>query len=95
MLGAAVGATLVWLDYLPHWKEVGEADVFLYGICDSQLDFEFGERNCRDVRACVCAGADLFEESGGDWTGQPWALPRGSEAWEIRLFARGHDRLCD
>jgi hypothetical protein len=44
--------------------------MFLYDACDSQLDFEFDKRNCRDVRACVCVVAALFEESGGDWTGQ-------------------------
>lgn len=27
MLGAFVGATLVWLQYLPHWKETPDADL--------------------------------------------------------------------
>jgi hypothetical protein len=39
----------------------------------------------------VFVGADPLEDSGGDWTGQPWALPRGVGGvgdWAFRLGAR-------
>ena len=35
MLGAIVGATLVWLHYLPHWKETPDADRKLACFCTS------------------------------------------------------------
>jgi glycerol uptake facilitator len=33
VLGAMAGATLVWLHYLPHWKETAEKDVKLSCFC--------------------------------------------------------------
>lgn len=33
MLGAFVGATLVWLHYLPHWKETADASLKLGVFC--------------------------------------------------------------
>jgi glycerol uptake facilitator protein len=33
MLGAVVGATLVWLQYYPHWKETPEPEVKLACFC--------------------------------------------------------------
>jgi glycerol uptake facilitator protein len=33
MLGAIAGATLVWLHYLPHWKETPEASAKLACFC--------------------------------------------------------------
>jgi glycerol uptake facilitator protein len=33
LLGAFVGATLVWLHYLPHWKETGDASLKLAVFC--------------------------------------------------------------
>src|SRR6201981_2574353 len=33
MLGAMAGAALVWLHYLPHWKETAEKDVKLSCFC--------------------------------------------------------------
>src|SRR5271169_3116768 len=33
MLGAIVGAALVWLHYLPHWKETPDADSKLGCFC--------------------------------------------------------------
>src|SRR5246127_1667159 len=33
VLGAVAGATLVWLHYLPHWKETAEKDVKLSCFC--------------------------------------------------------------
>jgi len=35
MLGAILGATLVWLHYLPHWKETPDADRKLACFCTS------------------------------------------------------------
>lgn len=35
LLGAMVGAALVWLHYLPHWKETPEADKKLACFCPS------------------------------------------------------------
>lgn len=35
MLGAILGATLVWLHYLPHWKETPDADRQLACFCTS------------------------------------------------------------
>jgi glycerol uptake facilitator protein len=35
MLGAIAGATLVWLHYLPHWKETPDADRKLACFCTS------------------------------------------------------------
>jgi len=35
MLGAIVGATLVWLHYYPHWRETPEADRKLACFCTS------------------------------------------------------------
>src|SRR5258708_14261011 len=33
MLGAIVGATLVWLHFLPHWKETADPSLKLAGFC--------------------------------------------------------------
>jgi glycerol uptake facilitator protein len=33
LLGAIVGAALVWLQYLPHWKETGDSSVKLGVFC--------------------------------------------------------------
>jgi len=35
ILGAIVGATLVWLHYLPHWKETDDAEVKRAAFCTS------------------------------------------------------------
>jgi len=35
MLGAILGATLVWLHYFPHWKETPDADRKLACFCTS------------------------------------------------------------
>ena len=42
MLGAIAGATLVWLHYLPHWKETPDADRKLACFCTAPAIRNFG-----------------------------------------------------
>jgi glycerol uptake facilitator protein len=35
MLGAMVGATLVWLHYLPHWARTGDAELIRACYCNT------------------------------------------------------------
>lgn len=52
VLGAIVGAVLVWVHFLPHWRQTEDADVKL--LC-------FLERGHRHVCARGRRGRDLFE----------------------------------
>jgi len=92
MLGAIVGAALVWLVYFPHWKgDAGhccEAGMLLYGAGDPQYHCEFAERNHCDLRAVFVVGAIFSKER---LRGRPRRrtrpISRGRLVWGIRSLS--------
>ncbi len=66
MLGAMLGALLVWLHFLPHWRETEdpgtEVSLLLNHARDSKLRGEPAQRNYRHVCAPAGCRRDLLEE---------------------------------
>ena len=73
VLGAMAGATLVWLHYLPHWKETEDKALKLGCFCtspgNSQRDHEPDERSHRHICFGICGGHDFFQGCGGERPG--------------------------
>ena len=95
ILGAIVGATLVWIHYLAALardrRSGGETGLFLHGAGDPEFCAESGERNYRDVCAGVCGGRDFLEERGGERARARWArtwLDRSCGVSVFRLAGR-------
>lgn len=67
-LGAMVGATLVWLHYLPHWKETPDADAKLACFCTAPAIRSFGANLLSEIIGTfvlVLVGTAIFAKAGG------------------------------
>jgi len=51
LLGAVCGATLVWLHYLPHWKETQQADLKLACFCTAPAIRKFAANLMSEILA--------------------------------------------
>jgi len=68
LLGAMVGATLVWLHYLPHWKETPDADTKLACFCTAPAIRSFGANLLSEIIGTfvlVLVGTAIFAKAGG------------------------------
>ena len=54
ILGAFAGATLVWLHFLPHWKETEDPDFKLACFCTIPAIRKFGANLFSEILATLC-----------------------------------------
>jgi len=94
MLGAILGATLVWLHYLPHWKETPDADRKLACFCTAPAIRRLGANLLSEVIATfvlVLVVGAIFSKAvaaGGPAAGLgPYLV--GSLVWGIGLSLGG------
>ena len=77
-VGAFIGATLVWLAYLDHWRETEDPGlklaVLLHGAGDPQHRCQHHHRGHRDVRAGVRRAGVLRQQGDGGHRPRPALL---------------------
>jgi len=100
MLGAFVGAILVWLQFLPHWKETPDVDLKRACFCTApaiQHRSQPAQRNYRHFRSGFCGRGDLLK--GGSIGNRPDQRARSLLSGKPGLgnwpFARRNHRLRD
>ncbi len=98
MLGAFVGAALVWLHFLPHWKETADvsskAGRILHRVGDSQFRREPRQRSHWHIRACVCFRRCVLKDGRARRPRcRPWTPPCRLCGLGHRSFAGRHHRL--
>lgn len=96
MVGAFLGAILVWLAYRPHWKETGSGDAKLAVFCTSPAVRNTGANLITEVIAtavlvfgalAISAPANLVPDSGFDKGFGPALI--GMLVWSIGLSLGG------
>lgn len=93
LLGAMVGATLVWLHYLPHWKETPDADSKLACFCTAPAIRSLGANLLSEIIGTfvlVLVGTAIFAKAGGSGPVAglgPYLV--GSLVWGIGLSLGG------
>jgi len=87
------GRGLVWLHYLPHWKETPTLRrnwLLLYRAGDSKYSYKFTERNHCHLRARLRSWRDFFQDRFSGWAATglgPYLM--GSLVWGIGLSLGG------
>jgi len=71
LLGAVVGAALVWLQYLPHWKETSDTGLKLGVFCTApairNTVTNLYQRSDCNIRSGFRCGRDFLKERLGEW----------------------------
>src|SRR5271169_6479489 len=90
LLGAIVGAILVWLHYLPHWKETPDAGAKLGVFCTAPAIPSIpANLICEIIGAATLVFGCLAIPSATNLSGQGWATGFGPLLVGLLVFAIG------
>jgi glycerol uptake facilitator protein len=90
MAGAIFGATLVWLAYLPHWKETSDQGAKLGVFCTAPaIRSTFGNLICEMIGAGSLVFGALSIPSGANLSGPGWSTGFGPLLVGLLVFAIG------
>ena len=88
--GAFFGATLVWLAYLPHWKETPDQDAKLGIFCTAPaIRSSFGNLLCEIIGAAALLFGALSIPSSANLSGPGWSTGLGPLLVGLLVFAIG------
>ena len=89
LLGGAAGAALVWLTYLPHWRETPDAGAKLAVFCTAPAIRSLPANVLTEVIAttCLIVVGFSFGSKGVSATGLPAGL--GPGLWGVLVWALG------
>ena len=94
-----VGAALVWLHYLPHWKETPDAGAKLACFCTAPAIREAAANLVSEIIGTFVlvfvVGAIFSKSVAATGPGALGPYLVGSLVWGIGLVAGRNDRLCD
>ena len=90
MAGAIAGAVLVWLAYLPHWKETADAKSKLAVFCTAPaIRHTVGNLVCEVIGTAALVFGALAIPSNSNLSGAGWATGFGPLLVGLLVFAIG------